>query len=183
LIFTSWFDQLVGAIIRRRNSVDLGNLKQFIGKIDVLVAGPPCVDWSTIGQGKHCDGPTMIYLLTFLVILKLLLPRMAIIENVKQFPPDMISQFLPMYAVDTTVLSNFMFGHCVERTRRFISLHLMGVTQLSRPLADLPGVLGRRRSVHHTWRDYSSFTVSSCLKLCSSHAHNAKMLNTANNEC
>ena len=48
-----------------------------------------------------------------------------------------------MYSIDTVVLSNLGFGHCIERRRRYTTLHLRTEVRLVRELASIEPCLGR----------------------------------------
>ena len=58
-------------------------LKQFIGgkKIDVVIAGPPCQGFSTVGRGDAQDKRNGLFL-QFVRIVEILNPKMIVMENV-----------------------------------------------------------------------------------------------------
>ena len=71
------------------------------------------------------------------------------------FPPAILAKYLPMYNVDTDVLDNWGFGHCIQRQRRYSTLHLRTDFRLIRKMADLQPCLGRDRdTTSHTWDQY-----------------------------
>ena len=130
-----------------------------LAKVNTVVAGTPCQDFSNYGHGKLLQGPSTICLLTFLCMMRKLAPLVIIMENVEGFPFRMLSRWLPMYEVDTIVFNAKALGQCVERTRRYCILTLRTVVKLTRPLSDLVGVFGRENAAEHSYLDYLKASV------------------------
>ena len=56
--------------------------KALRGKVDMMVGGPPCQDWSVIGERAGLDGRRSVLALDYLRILEEVRPRWFVIENV-----------------------------------------------------------------------------------------------------
>ena len=68
---------------------------------DVLVAGIPCVDYSLMGTRRCMQGPSFVLILAWSFIMRQLQPLFAIVENIVQFPTDLLDKLngdLPNYA-------------------------------------------------------------------------------------
>ena len=120
------------------------------------VAGTPCKDFSTQNNSRPgLGGKTTRHLLIWVALMRLVLPQIIICENVPSFPPRILVKYLPMYSIDTVVLSNLGFGHCIERRRRYTTLHLRTEVRLVRELASIEPCLGRDKDPEsHTWPQY-----------------------------
>ena len=120
------------------------------------IAGTPCKDFSTQNNSwPGLGGKTTRHLLIWVALMRLVLPLVIICENVPSFPLRILVKYLPMYAIDTVVLSNLGFGHCIERRRRYTTLHLRSEVRLVRELACIEPCLGRDRDTQsHTWSQY-----------------------------
>ena len=119
------------------------------------IAGTPCKDFSTQNNGRPgLGGKTTKHLFIWMALMKLLLPTIIVCENVVGFPPQLLRTFLPMYDLKTAVLNHFHFGHCIQRIRRYTTLHLRTAVTLVRELCPIKEVLGRVRSPSHVWPQY-----------------------------
>jgi DNA (cytosine-5)-methyltransferase 1 len=104
----------------------LGKLQ---GTVDLLVGGPPCQGFSSAGRRRH-DDPRNKLFSSYLNLVKLLKPKVVLIENVRGFTSDFetganyASRLRTALAVDYDVhdalldLSNF--GVPQRRTRYFV---------------------------------------------------------------
>ena len=115
------------------------------------VAGIPCTDYSSIGKGKGLAGITAKFLFTWIALMLRLRPFVLVLENVTDFPYEIIAKFLWMYKYEELVLSNEFFGFAVARTRKYCLFTLVQACRLEFPLSFLPDLLGRTRSPAFTW--------------------------------
>src|SRR5690606_31565301 len=92
------------------------------GRCDVLVAGPPCQGFSTLGRRQH-DDPRNSLSLQVVKWARALKPRVVVIENVAAFldSPQWTSIYRSLkrldYTVEPHVLDAFDFGVPQRRKR------------------------------------------------------------------
>ena len=93
-----------------------------VPRVDILVAGIPCTDWSKIGRREGETGSTMPVLAAFVRELLETKPLLAIVENVPQFPIDVLRPYIASYydiiVFPITSPSDASFG-LVERKRMY----------------------------------------------------------------
>jgi DNA (cytosine-5)-methyltransferase 1 len=105
-------------------------LKKTLGntKIDMIVGGPPCQGFSTVGKGEASDPRNKLFL-EFVRIVKFLKPKILVMENVtgllasknQNTLNSIIKLFSEMgYALDARVLSAEEYGVPEKRRRTFI---------------------------------------------------------------
>jgi DNA (cytosine-5)-methyltransferase 1 len=125
------------------------NGKEYRGKVDLIVGGPPCQDWSVIGERAGLDGRRSVLALDYLRILNDVRPRWYIIENV----PGLLNcaagsdyQILLQkmdelgYHVAWRVLDSVHFGRPQRRKRVFIVGHSDGWEGPAKVLFDAEGM-------------------------------------------
>ena len=114
---------------------------------DVVVAGTPCIDFSSWGNCAQEDGPTAPCLLVFIRHRYMLRERCIVLENVPRMTLVLVQELLsPPYDVSTAVLCPPKVGQPVERKRRYTICTLRGSVSLARPLGDFEDVFGVGRS-------------------------------------
>lgn len=79
------------------------------------------------------------------------LPCILILENVADFPYEIVAKFLYMYKWEEIVLSIEMFGFDIARTRKYCVLTLVAHYRLEFPLSFITDLLGRKRDPTFTW--------------------------------
>ncbi|MGY4158018.1 DNA (cytosine-5)-methyltransferase 1 [Bradyrhizobium sp. USDA 4461] len=105
------------------------SLKKLQGSVDLLVGGPPCQGFSSAGRRRH-DDPRNKLFSSYLKLVKLLKPKVVLIENVRGFTSDFetganyASKLRTALAVDYDVhdalLDLSAFGVPQRRTRYFV---------------------------------------------------------------
>ena len=70
------------------------------------MAGIPFTDSSSIGKGKGLAGITAKFLFTWIALMLRLRPFVLILENVTDFPYEIVAKILWMYKYEDRVLSN-----------------------------------------------------------------------------
>ncbi len=154
-------------------------LKDLTGRIDVLVGGPPCQGFSSAGR-RHIDDPRNQLFEAYLKFVRIINPKVVLIENVRGFTIDFkakgqiknYSQTLrekleENYEVFEELLDLSQFGVPQGRTRYFLLALMPGLCQ-GNPFdilrADLPSFL---RSLQlnvpvSSWAAISDLEVSRC---------------------
>ncbi|WP_256470356.1 DNA cytosine methyltransferase [Bradyrhizobium sp. 157] len=104
-------------------------LEKLQGTVDLLVGGPPCQGFSSAGRRRH-DDPRNKLFSSYLKLVKLLKPKVVLIENVRGFTSDFetganyASKLRTALAVDYDVhdalLDLSAFGVPQRRTRYFV---------------------------------------------------------------
>jgi DNA (cytosine-5)-methyltransferase 1 len=125
--------------------------KALRGKVDMMVGGPPCQDWSVIGERAGLDGRRSVLALDYLRILNDVRPRFWMLENV----PGLLScnsgadfQILLQkmdelrYHVAWRVLDSMHFGLPQRRKRVYIVGHSDGWTAPAKVLFEPEGMHG-----------------------------------------
>lgn len=120
-------------IINEDINLFLKNIKtrknSFIKETDVLVAGLPCQSFSYVGKGQGLKDERGLLFLTFIEIMKILKPKLFLIENVKGLKSNnngetlkfIIEQFnLNGYEVTYKVLNAWDYNVAQKRERLFI---------------------------------------------------------------
>lgn len=114
------------------------SLERLQGTVDLLVGGPPCQGFSSAGRRRH-DDPRNKLFSSYLKLVKLLKPKVVLIENVRGFTSDFetganyASKLRTALAVDYDVhdalLDLSAFGVPQRRTRYFVlaTSRLLGV--------------------------------------------------------
>jgi DNA-cytosine methyltransferase len=104
------------------NHPALGNInnidgKFFRGKVDLLVGGSPCQDFSSLGSGKGLKGKKSNLFFSYLRLLKEIKPKYFILENVKMKNEyqDIISNYIGYdpILIDSNIVS------CQRRKRLY----------------------------------------------------------------
>lgn len=105
------------------------SLVKLQGTVDLLVGGPPCQGFSSAGRRRH-DDPRNKLFSSYLKLVKLLRPKVVLIENVRGFTSDFetganyASKLRTALAVDYDVhdalLDLSAFGVPQRRTRYFV---------------------------------------------------------------
>src|ERR1700722_18576821 len=62
-------------------------IRSLAGTVDLLVGGPPCQGFSSAGKRRH-DDPRNKLFRSYLKLVKLLKPKVVLIENVRGFTSD-----------------------------------------------------------------------------------------------
>ena len=105
------------------------------------ISGSPCTDYSPLGLQAGTQGPTVLVLLTFLLLVRIHKPLMMVHENVIRQPLWLFNFCLgDLYRIDSIVLEPPMFRHPISRRRRYLVASLRRAAS-GRPLADLPALL------------------------------------------
>jgi DNA (cytosine-5)-methyltransferase 1 len=131
-------------------------------KIDVVIGGPPCQGFSTVGQGKKED-PRNFLFKEFVRIVKLLKPRMIVLENVtgllaeknKNVLNNIFRSFTRLgYQMDAKVLQAENFGVPSHRRRTFIIGCLVGKGLESAWPRETHGLLAGKKlkTIGEAWR-------------------------------
>lgn len=104
-------------------------LEKLQGTVDLLVGGPPCQGFSSAGRRRH-DDPRNKLFSSYLKLVKLLKPKVVLIENVRGFTSDFetganyASKLRATLAVDYEVHDALLdlseFGVPQRRTRYFV---------------------------------------------------------------
>jgi DNA (cytosine-5)-methyltransferase 1 len=105
------------------------SLEKLQGTVDLLVGGPPCQGFSSAGRRRH-DDPRNKLFSSYLKLVKLLKPKVVLIENVRGFTSDFetganyASKLRTALALDYDVhdalLDLSTFGVPQRRTRYFV---------------------------------------------------------------
>ncbi|MBL7664816.1 MAG: DNA cytosine methyltransferase [Bacteriovoracaceae bacterium] len=123
-----------------------------INDIDMVIGGPPCQGFSTVGRGEVGDKRNQLFL-EFVRIVKLVKPRVVIMENVtglvakknRKILLAIFKEFESLgYNMDARVLSAEEYGVPERRRRTF----LMGIKNFSEhPFPEIShGVRGSKKS-------------------------------------
>ena len=116
------------------------------------MAGPPCVDFSPMGAGRRERGPSMACLYVWARGIRDNAPMLVLVENVPRFPVALLlSLFGDLYSVDWVILDAKDIGAPARRRRFYVVMTLRGKLRLTRPLADLVGVIKRVFPVACAW--------------------------------
>ncbi len=111
-------------------------------KIDLIVGGPPCQGFSTVGLGNPSDKRNSLFL-EFVRLVKIFMPKFIVIENVtglvakknEQTLKEIFNQFEMLgYNMNVSVLSAHQYG-VPEKRRRTI---IIGTTLKMIPTFPLP---------------------------------------------
>ena len=79
-------------------------------------------------------------------------PMLVIVENVPRFPVALlVSLFGDLYSLDWVILDAKDIGAPARRRRLYVVMTLRGKLKLTRPLADLVGIIKRTFTVARTW--------------------------------
>ena len=155
------FDDLWRALVVCTDSVSLSawchccNCRHDWPFAKLVVAGSPCIDFSSLGKLKREHGSTTTYLLIFAVHRFRLREHSVILENVELFKPKLLRRiFGQVFNIDTVVLNLSDFGAAARRKRRYSILTPRGDVLLKRPLTELVSFLGRQKGAQHSCHDY-----------------------------
>jgi DNA (cytosine-5)-methyltransferase 1 len=126
----------VGAVLKKHGA----ELLALRGKVDVLAGGPPCQGFSTAGR-RRVDDPRNQLFREYVKLVKLIRPRIVLIENVKGFTMDfqagenvsnyaheLISLLSQDYNVHERLIDLSTLGVPQQRVRYFLVAVLPGVT-------------------------------------------------------
>jgi DNA (cytosine-5)-methyltransferase 1 len=104
-------------------------LEKLQGTVDLLVGGPPCQGFSSAGRRRH-DDPRNKLFSSYLKLVKLLEPRVVLIENVRGFTSEfetganyaskLRTALAVNYDVHDALLNLSAFGVPQRRTRYFV---------------------------------------------------------------
>ncbi|CAE7038116.1 unnamed protein product [Symbiodinium sp. CCMP2592] len=100
------------------------------GGIDIAIAGPPCVDWSQIGQRHGWLGDGAIPFLLWAHERRLCRERITIMENVVGFDDDILDVVFPGYITTVFPVSLRQLGIPAHRDRIYIVILLPGASWL-----------------------------------------------------
>lgn len=105
---------------------------------DLHIAGTVCTDWSAFGTRGNTDGKTILHQLAFMALRLLLEEPIVVQENVVQFAPGLLKDFLfSMYFLDVADEDSWNFGVPSHRNRRWIVMrHRCKTLQAISPLSD-----------------------------------------------
>eukprot|EP00971_Amphidinium_carterae_P144799 2868950-Amphidinium_carterae.3 len=88
-------------------------------RVDLHVAGPPCVDFSRQGQQQGVNGPSILCFVCWCAQRLSLGDKAILHENVAQFPVHLLERFFSdTYIVQTVVVNSAILGHACDRERR-----------------------------------------------------------------
>ena len=105
------------------------------------ISGLLCSDYSPLGLQLGTQGPTVLVLLTFLLLVRIQKPAVMLHENVVRQPTWIFELCLKgLYHLDSIVLEPGDFGHPVMRRRRYLVASLRSL-RTGRCLSDLPGFM------------------------------------------
>ena len=123
----------------------------------LIIAGTPCVDFSSWGSQKHENGKSAVFLLTFAMLIRKWRIPQVIMENVQRFKPALLTDlFGDMYTIDTIVVCNTTFGQVSTRVRRYSNLTLSASgLALTQPLSMMKTELQRERDPSFTMYDHA----------------------------
>ncbi len=125
------------------------------GRCDVVIAGPPCQGFSTLGKRDQGDPRNQLSLLVATWVRKLQ-PSVVVIENVAAFTGSPVWEVLSRrlrragYEVKASILNAFDFGVPQVRLRSFTIASRVGSPEI-RPLRNR-----RVRTVRDAWRGLAS---------------------------
>src|SRR5262249_16502640 len=108
------------------DNIEVGDVRKKSprGFCDVLIAGPPCQGFSTLGKKDHSD-PRNLLCLEVVRFAKILKPKIIVIENVAAFVHSPICHTLASrlsrlnYKIDAHIFDAFEFGIPQKRVRSF----------------------------------------------------------------
>lgn len=100
------------------------------GGFDIAVAGPPCVDWSQIGQRQGWLGDSAIPFLLWAHERRLCQERVTVMENVPGFDDEILDIVFPGYTITVFPLSLRQLGISAKRDRIYITILLPGASWL-----------------------------------------------------
>ena len=90
------------------------------GRLTFAVAGASCVEFSSMGHGRHFTGKTATVFLSYLIERRCMEDEaFFLVENVPSFADyaDLILQYLPGYTVHVVIMSPNQFGYPNTRRR------------------------------------------------------------------
>ena len=112
---------------RKQKCFRCGRLCSVTGKQGVptlVVAGVTCVDWSRIGLGKGCSGPSYIVFCAWALQILADMPELVIVECVQQFDLALLEVFKHKYTYTAIDFAPLNLGFPSERRRRYMILAL-----------------------------------------------------------
>jgi site-specific DNA-cytosine methylase len=120
---------------------------------DVHIAGTPCPDYSILGKGEGCDGPTMVYYCAWAAMRRRLGEPIIIQENVPEQPLSLLQESLgDLYHIQEILLCPSQFGWPVRRRRLWrVMTHRAKCDMPMQPLDVLHKFFTRRCGI--SWRD------------------------------
>lgn len=130
------------------NEIKLGDIRDALphGKCDVVIAGPPCQGFSTLGKKDQYD-PRNYLCLEIVRFAKILKPKIIVIENVSAFLNAPIWKVLTSslkrqnYVIEAKTLDAVDYGLPQKRVRSFTIASKDGLAQIkSRRLEGVPDV-------------------------------------------
>eukprot|EP00438_Fugacium_kawagutii_P005302 Skav231732 [mRNA] locus=scaffold638:21736:25300:+ [translate_table: standard] len=87
------------------------------------IAGPPCVDWSTMGRQQGRDGPTYRHFAAWCAMRREYREPVVVMENVKNHDHEILDEvFSPLYTRQSILTCPSSFGFPTRRPRRFGSV-------------------------------------------------------------
>jgi hypothetical protein len=120
----------------------------------MIIAGHPCVDYSSMGTLDKDDGRTMTVFLIFVRLRQLLREDSFLSENVPAFAHSQLQRYLgEIYDFESVVLHNKDFAVPIERARRYTWAWVRSTCSPSRPFASCVKLFGRDRDPMLTYRD------------------------------
>lgn len=85
------------------------------------VAGSPCVDFSMYGTNQTVFGPTAKCLLVFFRLVLSALPGLVLLENVRQFPDQLVKECIGhLYEVEVLLTCPSQCGLPMSRPRKYM---------------------------------------------------------------
>ena len=110
---------------------------------DVLVAGIPCVDFSLMGKRQRLGGPSFILILAWAFAVRQLLPLFVVIENVVQFPSDLLHSLVgDLFTISEAEICPSALGWPIKRRRKYFLLCRSGAARVTRPFVEWRGLTG-----------------------------------------
>jgi hypothetical protein len=121
---------------------------------DTHWAGTPCPDFSILGKGEGCDGPTMVYFTAWCCMRRRIQEAVVIQENVEGQPIDLLRYALgDLYNIQEVLLDPQFLGWPVRRRRMWRLLtHKSKVVAVEHNLDVLPKFFNRRCNI--SWKDF-----------------------------
>ena len=122
---------------------DAGSSRTF-GFHDLHVAGPPCVDYSSLGKQKREAGPTRIVFILWACGVRDHRPQVVVFENVVRFPVGLLRLLLDdLCCIEHVVLDAAETGGPAHRRRLYCVMTLRRHVCMTRALGDFNSIMPR----------------------------------------